>query len=434
MGVRWIFPQPGLAIILSTLAGATLVAGWWSQARDGLNTGLLPLIFFLVVAISAAYRFPIHISHQLKVEMTTIPTYLIAVLLPTAPLAATAAGVGILTGELIMRARRGNYWSDVVTAASRCTLVVFVSSGLGHLVTRDVTIHLVAVAVSLWAGDLLTVPLVLGPMSGEPPHRIISTVARETFLSESVQYMLGMVGALAALAQTWALLLLVVPTGLVYLAFTSVTEMQAGTRQMLERMADMVDLRDPTTGGHSRRVAELARHILRELDVQGPEADLIIAAARIHDIGKIGIPDQVLNKAGPLTPAERAIMETHAERGAELLLRYPDFARGVAVVRHHHEAWDGSGYPDRLRGLDIPFGARVVAVADSYDAMTTKRPYRQAMPVEKAALILRQGRAQQWDPAVVDACLRVIAGRLAPVEHPHVAEATPRGESIEQPA
>jgi HD-GYP domain-containing protein (c-di-GMP phosphodiesterase class II) len=98
------------------------------------------------------------------------------------------------------------------------------------------------------------------------------------------------------------------------------------------------------------------------------------------------------------------------------------------------EPADGSGYPDRLRGLDIPFGARVVAVADSYDAMTTKRPYRQAMPVEKAALILRQGRAQQWDPAVVDACLRVIAGRLAPVEHPHVAEATPRGESIEQPA
>ena len=103
-------------------------------------------------------------------------------------------------------------------------------------------------------------------------------------------------------------------------------------------------------------------------------------------------------------------------------------------VRGHHERWDGLGYPDKLAGTDIHPHARLMAVADSYDAMTTKRPYRQAMPGEKAALILRQGRAQQWDPAVVDACLRVIAGRLAPVEHPHVAEATPRGESIEQPA
>jgi putative nucleotidyltransferase with HDIG domain len=273
-------------------------------------------------------------------------------------------------------------------------------------------------------------------MRGERPRRFIATVARETFLGESAQYMLGMVGALAAALQPWALALLVLPTGLVYVAFKNVKELQSSTRQMLERMADTVDLRDPYTGGHSRRVAELTASILRELDVTGPEAELTISAARIHDIGKIGIPDYVLNKAGPLTAEERAIMESHAERGAELLSRYSDFARGVAIVRHHHEQWDGSGYPDRLRGTDIPFGARVVAVADSYDAMTTKRPYRQAMSVEKATTILRQGRAQQWDAEVVDAFLHLIARRL---EQPTprlqlVSDQRASGESIEQPA
>jgi putative nucleotidyltransferase with HDIG domain len=422
--------------VLSILAGATLVAGWLIEGSTPIHGEQVLLTLFLVVAIIAAYQFPIHINHHLKVEMTTVPTYLIAVLLPTAPLAATAAGLGILTGELVMRTRRGNYWSDVFTATSRFTLAVFISAAVGQLVPQDPATHLFAVALSLWAGDLLTTPFVIGPMNGERPRRIIAIVARETFLGEGAQYMLGMVGALAATVQPWALALLVLPTGLVYMAFKNVKEMQSSTRQMLERMADTVDLRDPYTGGHSRRVAELTAAILRELDVTGPEAELIISAARIHDIGKIGIPDYVLNKAGPLTAEERAIMESHADRGAELLLRYSDFARGVAIVRHHHEQWDGSGYPHRLSGTDIPFGARVVAVADSYDAMTTKRPYRQAMSVEKATTILRQGRAQQWDAEVVDAFLRTLARRLEPATPRLQLVSDPRvgGDSLEQPA
>jgi HD-GYP domain-containing protein (c-di-GMP phosphodiesterase class II) len=144
----------------------------------------------------------------------------------------------------------------------------------------------------------------------------------------------------------------------------------------------------------------------------GPEVSLIVTAARAHDIGKIGIPDQILKKEGPLTPEERTIMETHATWGADLLQRYPGFARGVDIVRHHHERWDGEGYPHKLKGTDIPFGARVLAVADSYDAMTSDRPYRRALTPDKAASILLNGRGKQWDPAVVDVFLRAIADRL----------------------
>jgi putative nucleotidyltransferase with HDIG domain len=175
---------------------------------------------------------------------------------------------------------------------------------------------------------------------------------------------------------------------------------------LVESMADAVDLRDPYTGGHSRRVTEYSAAILRELGLHGPAVDLIVAAARVHDIGKIGTPDAILNKPGQLTPEERAVMEEHPITGATLLKRYQDFTRGVALVRHHHESWDGTGYPDRLKGTAIPFGARVIAVADSFDAMTSDRPYRAGMPVGKAAAILRAGRGQQWDAVLADALLR----------------------------
>jgi HD-GYP domain-containing protein (c-di-GMP phosphodiesterase class II) len=153
-------------------------------------------------------------------------------------------------------------------------------------------------------------------------------------------------------------------------------------------------------------VTELTRGILEELQVGGPEAALIVLAARIHDIGKIGVPDEVLKKAGPLTPAEWEIMREHPVLGADLLSRYPGFERGVEIVRHHHERWDGGGYPDRLKGTAIPFGARVVAVADAYDAMTGHRPYRPGMAPHVAREILAGGRGVQWDSPIVDAFLR----------------------------
>jgi len=198
----------------------------------------------------------------------------------------------------------------------------------------------------------------------------------------------------------------------IYLACKHVKETQDSTRHLLESMADAVDLRDPYTGGQSRRVTEYSSQILKQLNLHGPEVDLIVTASRVHDIGKIGIPDYVLNKPGALTPEEQALMETHAERGAELLMRYPDFARGTEIVRHHHESWDGTGYPHKLKGTDIPFGARVIAVAASFDAMTSDRPYRKGMSIDKAATILYQERGKQWDATIVDAFLLSIADQL----------------------
>lgn len=415
MRVDRVLPQPTVSVGTSALALLALAVSW-VRAGPLLSTGgLTPTALGLALAsaVVVAYQYPIHVRHQTKVYLFTVAYYLLAVLAPP-PLAALAAGAGALAGEFSRRGSSGAYPSDMATEAGRRVLIVLPAALLVQAGGQGPgqPLAVIAAALMLLALDALSLPLVLAPMSGERPWRTFVAGVRETAVAESVQYAVGLLGALAALHYPWALALLVLPCALVYMAFKVMKEMNDGTRQLLENMADAVDLRDPYTGGHSRRVTEYSAAILRTLGLHGPEVDLILAAARVHDIGKIGVPDAILDKPGPLTDEERAVMKEHPVHGATLLKRYPDFARGAAIVRSHHESWDGTGYPDGLAGSAIPFGARVIAVADSFDAMTSDRPYRHGMPAITAAAILREGRDQQWDARVVDAFLHSIAAQL----------------------
>jgi HD-GYP domain-containing protein (c-di-GMP phosphodiesterase class II) len=407
-------PQPLTAFVMCALAVAALLGAWSatppiSLDTIGLQTSLLAL--GLAAAVVVAGLYPIHLQYRTKVLLTTPPLYLAATLLPPG-VAALTAGLGVLTLQLMTRAKKGSLPSDIATATGRWIVVAYASSRVAHWTldsSWSVALTLLGAALVMLAGDMVTCAFEVAPMSGEPPLRVMLRLFQGAGLIEVAQYLLGMLGALAARQQTWSLILLILPTYIIYVAFKHTKEMYNGTRRLLESMADAVDLRDAYTGGHSHRVAEFSLGILQELNVRGPEAELIYIAARVHDIGKIGVPDAVLNKAGRLTPEEKRIMDSHVERGAELIARYSDFARGVEIVLHHHERWDGQGYPSRLKGLDIPFGARVIAVVDSFDAMTSNRPYRAAMAIPQAARILSEGRGQQWDPALVDAFLRHLA-------------------------
>lgn len=374
---------------------------------------------FLALAVSLAFRFPIHVRAKTKVYTNSVPLFLLAALLP--PVAAgIVAGFGQGVGELMSRSRTRTPWHSTIGQSARWVLISLMGSLLAHARMgpgHPQILPLLVAAGAMLAGDILTAPVVLGPLTHEKPFRIVISVAREAGLPEGAQYLIGILGAVVARQQLGLLVLLALPTVLVYQAFKRAKDMQIGTQQLLESMADTVDLRDPYTGGHSRRVTEFSRAILRQLGIRGPEMDLIVSAARVHDIGKLGVPDHVLNKTGKLTAEEWAIMATHPDQGAELLTRYPDFARGVGIVRHHHERWDGTGYPHRLRALEIPFGARVIAVADSFDAMTSDRPYRPGMTAERALEILLDGRGQQWDGQVVDAMVRAVtSGQVVAAE------------------
>jgi len=177
-------------------------------------------------------------------------------------------------------------------------------------------------------------------------------------------------------------------------------------RGVVRALASAIDAKDPYTRGHSDRVARVAVRLARELGWDDESLSTIYLSGLLHDIGKIGIDDQVLRKPGKLTDEEYEHIKRHSTVGHRILAGLGKLDQVLPVVLHHHESWDGSGYPDRLRAEEIPAAARVVAVADAFDAMSSDRPYRKGMPDEKIDNIFREGRGQQWDPEVVDAFFR----------------------------
>lgn len=187
-------------------------------------------------------------------------------------------------------------------------------------------------------------------------------------------------------------------------------ELQRATRETFDRLARAASLRDEDTAEHTARVGRLARQIALRLGFAMPEAETIGRAAELHDLGKIGVPDAILRKPGPLTPEERRIMEMHAGLGAALLegCEDPVLQCATSIAYCHHERWDGRGYPRKLKGADIPIEGRIVAVADAFDAMSQNRPYRQAMPMNHVRAIFAEGRGAQWDPQATDALLDII--------------------------
>jgi putative nucleotidyltransferase with HDIG domain len=171
-------------------------------------------------------------------------------------------------------------------------------------------------------------------------------------------------------------------------------------------LSDAIETRDSYTNGHSKRVAIYSVEIARNMGWDDYELERLSIAAILHDIGKVGIPDAVLLKPTPLNSHEYDIMKLHPELSANIVSKIENFQELVGWVRYHHEHLDGSGYPYGLRGNEIPMAARVIAVADAYDAMTSDRPYRKAMPMESVIEVLREGAGTQWDAEVVEISLR----------------------------
>lgn len=184
-------------------------------------------------------------------------------------------------------------------------------------------------------------------------------------------------------------------------------------------LANAIELKDPYTSGHCEQVAWYARRVAQRLGLPEEERALVSYAALLHDVGKIGVSDGILNKPGRLLPEEWQLMCTHVRVGRDLVARVPALARVAEVVLHHHEAYDGSGYPDGLKGEQIPLPSRIVAAADAYCAMTSKRSYKESYAEEHARSELLRCRGKQFDPAVVDALLEILD---APAPAPEEAD------------
>jgi HD-GYP domain-containing protein (c-di-GMP phosphodiesterase class II) len=177
---------------------------------------------------------------------------------------------------------------------------------------------------------------------------------------------------------------------------------------LLRALVNAVDAKDPYTCGHGERVAVISRRLAEQLGLDEPMCDQLYLAGLLHDIGKIGVPDEVLRKPGKLDDEEFRLIQTHPWRGHTILAPIEHLSQIRPAVLHHHEHFDGQGYPQGLAREDIPLLARIIAVADAYDAMTSDRPYRRALPEQKVLQNLRQGAGTQWDPWVVEALLEIV--------------------------
>ena len=176
---------------------------------------------------------------------------------------------------------------------------------------------------------------------------------------------------------------------------------------MVRALTSAIDAKDPYTCGHSDRVARIAVALATELGCDRKQLDTLYLSGLLHDIGKIGIDDSVLRKTSRLSEAEYEHIKLHTDIGYKILCDLKQLGEVLPVVRHHHEAWNGAGYPLRLTGEQIPFLARIVSVADAFDAMSSDRSYRKGMPDEQLDKILRQGSGTQWDPDVISAFFRI---------------------------
>lgn len=185
---------------------------------------------------------------------------------------------------------------------------------------------------------------------------------------------------------------------------------------LIEGIVAAMEARDAYTASHSQRVSEMAQQLCRLLEMTDCEA--IHIAAHVHDIGKIGVPDEILKKSAPLTPAEWSLMKDHSEAGYRILTKVNGFEEVAGIVRHHHERWDGKGYPLGLAAEEIPIGSRIIALADSIDAMLSERNYRKAMSLEQCKSEIEKNAGLMYDPRLTQVVLRhwsLVEGLYTPV-------------------
>lgn len=417
------------AVALSVLALMTYTVSFHAP----LTTAELVIALIFVLFVAVVNIFPLEVAHKHRLSLDTSVIFA-AVLLFDPLVAMIIAGVGSFLGDIVRNRLRewhheiGFNTSQAMLQAGLAALVLASTGWDTNLLLDQPPRQLMMIVVAAGTMHLVNTVLVATVVSLEvrrSPLAVWKQSARLISTQQLSEFMLGVLGAVIVHLHTVALPLLLFPTLALYHSLERHIQLRRQTVEAVEALADMVDIRDPYTANHSRRVAQYARELAVALNLTPDDADLIEQAARVHDIGKVIVDRSVLTKYGPLSEEDWAQLRQHPVTGAEILGRFPTFARATSYVRAHHERMDGKGYPDGLVGHQIPLGARIIAVADAYDVMTTARPYRAELPSQVVMEELAKHRGSQWDPCVVDALLGMVNhGQLAYVSR--IQHSTPQ--------
>jgi putative nucleotidyltransferase with HDIG domain len=297
---------------------------------------------------------------------------------------------------VVLPALIGSYLSEFVRGTSTELWVVFLATMVGAAGVFFLNVAVTAMIVALRTGQSFKV-VALGDARGFGAD-LLALTPLAWLMSQVYQLPSG---------GWWATLLFALPLYTTRVAHNRFVEMREMFTQTIGALAGAVDKRDPFTSKHSHRVKAIAVDIGREMRVSEPELEALEWGGLLHDVGKIGVPDSVLKKQERLTRDERMIMNAHPVLGAEIIAPVTKLAPELPIIRHHHEWYNGSGYPDRLIGDEIPKLARILHVADAFEAMTAQRPYRMTpLTAEQALAELRKFAGIQFDPQVVDAFVR----------------------------
>lgn len=409
-----------------TVAGSALIGGL-AFADVGLGS---PVAVAVLCAIALyAETQTVRLSAAAEVSVSSIVVVLAAVLF--GPLAAIVVGVTGLLVDLLRQDEKERFLRWLTWTATR-VLVAGAAGGAALAVGRGVDPTLGVLLVAVTAATLAHVlgDLVLGPIpavlrgKGTWSEIMLAYLPMEVSAIPLHVPVIGVLAYAYLRISPWSVALFVVPAFAaqrLYLLYRQQAEtskelsvvnrrLESANLSFAAALVTTLDARDRYTAGHSAAVAIYARDIAARMGLSVEEQDRAHLCGLVHDIGKVGLPAGLLEKPGALTLEERRQMEDHSVIGERILSKVDDYAEIAAVVRHHHERTDGQGYPDRLVGDEIPLLSRIIAVADAYNAMTSDRPYRDAMPSRVARLRLAQGVEGQFDTSVVAAFEAILAG------------------------
>lgn len=432
-------PMKSPVYVPSVSAAGLLVVGHCisTLAQQPLQKELLVLAILTLFTGSFTIKIP-----SIPARLSVSETFVFASVLLFGPCAGTVTvAIEILVVIASGTGRKTRDPLRVLFNVSSAALSIWIASQLFYLTvgtqplaTHEIKLHTLVVPLAVLSGAyfLLNSGMVAIALA---IHRRDSAlnIWRTNFLGLAVNYFGG--ASLAALFVSYSRTIDFVAIGVFvplliisYLTFkTSLGRVEDATRHVeevkrlylstIETLATAIDAKDQVTHGHIRRVQQFALGLARQLGVRDKaQLQALEAAALLHDTGKLVVPEHILNKPGKLTRGEFEKMKAHAAVGAEILSSISFPYPVVPIVRHHHENWDGTGYPDGIRGTDIPIGARILAVVDCFDALTSDRPYRPKMTDADAISILLQRRGIMYDPLVVDTfaqCWQQLAAEIA---------------------
>ena len=371
----------------------------------------LGVTFWLALTLAAS-------ALPVKMPRGTLVTVSVAPILAAMDLGGPAVGVWLAAiGTLELRELRGTVpWYGTLSNHAGTTLPAALGGIVGYQITSagDGLVYSFAGfmvgAVLFIVGNFLMTSLVVALRYGQSVRIVVVGDAKgfgSNYLALApLAWLMARIYELPG-GGWWAALLFALPLYTVRLGYARFVEMREMFTQTIGALAEAVDKRDPTTSKHSVRVKEMSVDIGRVMRVSDSELEALEWGGLLHDVGKIGVPDEILKKPEKLNKLERMTMNSHPVWGAEIIAPVTKLAAELPIIRHHHEWYNGSGYPDRLIGDEIPKLARILHVADAFEAMTAQRPYRMTpLTIEQAVHELRKFAGIQFDPVIVDAFMQ----------------------------